>query len=95
MDNEEKEECMNRKIKRRIGALIYYGLAKHLPQSYSGIQIGQTALRRFCGKLMLSSCGKKVNIEKNAVFSPKVSLGDYSGIGVNAKIYGSCVLETM
>lgn len=39
---------------------------------------------------MLGHCGKKVNIEKNAYFSPKVSLGDYSGIGVNAKIYGRC-----
>jgi maltose O-acetyltransferase len=39
---------------------------------------------------MLKSCGKDVNIEKNATFSAKVSLGDYSGIGVNAKIYGEC-----
>lgn len=79
-------------IKRKIGGLIYYSVAKHMPCSYSGIKIGQTTLRRFCGKLMLAHCGKKVNIERNAQFSPKVSLGDYSGIGVNAKIYGSCVI---
>lgn len=41
---------------------------------------------------MLSSCGKNVNIEKNAFFSKKVKLGDYSGIGVNAKIYGTCII---
>ena len=63
-----------------------------MPCSYSGVKIGQTMLRRFCGKLMLAHCGKKVNIERNALFSKKVSLGDYSGIGVNAKIYGSCVI---
>ena len=79
-----------RALKRKIGAVIYYVIAKHLPPSYSGIRIGQTALRRFCGKLMLEHCGKQVNIEKNAYFSPKVSLGDYSGIGVNAKIHGKC-----
>ncbi len=39
---------------------------------------------------MLASCGKKVNIEKDAVFSSKVTLGDFSGIGINAKIYGAC-----
>ena len=39
---------------------------------------------------MLAYCGKNVNIEKNAYFSSKVSLGDYSGIGVNSKIYGRC-----
>lgn len=39
---------------------------------------------------MLENCGKNVNIESNATFSPKVTLGDYSGIGINAKIYGTC-----
>ena len=79
-------------IKRKIGALFYYSFAKHLPPSYSGIKLGQKKLRSFCGKLMLKSCGKNVNIEKNAIFSSKVSLGDYSGIGVNAKIYGTCII---
>lgn len=41
---------------------------------------------------MLKSCGKRVNIETNALFSPKVELGNYSGIGVDAKIYGACVI---
>lgn len=79
-------------IKRKLGSLIYYTLAKHMPRSTSGLKIGQTHFRRFCGKLMLARCGKKVNIEHNALFSEKVSLGDYSGIGVNAKIYGTCVI---
>lgn len=80
------------KFKRRLGALLYYTIAKHLPVSYSSVRIGQTALRRFCGRLMLESCGKKVNIEKNAVFSAKVSLGSRSGIGINARINGRCVI---
>ena len=79
-------------IKRKIGGLIYYMVARHMPRSYSGFKMGQTKLRRFCGKLMLAHCGKKVNIEHKALFSSKVSLGDYSGIGVNAKIYGTCVI---
>lgn len=79
-------------MKRKIGAFFYHFYAKHLPRSYSGIKLGQTQLRRLCGKVMLEHCGKKVNIEKNALFSHKVSLGDYSGIGVNAKIYGRCTI---
>lgn len=79
-------------IKRKIGALLYHLYAKHLPRSYSGIRLGQQQLRALCGKLMLEHCGKQVNIEKNALFSHKVSLGDYSGIGVNAKIYGRCII---
>ena len=79
-------------FKRKIGGLLYYTVAKRLPRSYSGLKIGQTKLRRLCGRLMLAHCGKKVNIEHNALFSGKVSLGDYSGIGVNAKIYGTCII---
>lgn len=80
------------KIKRKIGALLYYTVAQHLPPSYSGLKIGQKKLRQLCGRLMLCSCGTNVNIERNAMFSPRVSLGDYSGIGVNAKIYGTCTI---
>ncbi len=79
-----------RKIKRKIGGVLYYSIAKHLPPSYSSVKVGQKRLRGFCGKLMLKHCGRHVNIEKNAIFSPRVSLGDFSGIGVNAKIYGTC-----
>ena len=39
---------------------------------------------------MLENCGKNVNIESDATFSSKVTLEDYSGIGINAKIYGTC-----
>lgn len=77
-------------MKRKVGGLVYYSLAQFLPRSHSGIKLGQVWLRRWCGKMMLEHCGKAVNIEKKAFFSPKVSLGDYSGIGVNAKIYGRC-----
>ena len=81
---------MNKKIARKIGALIYYSFARRMPPSYSGIKLGQKRIRGFCGRLMLRHCGKNVNIEKNALFSAKVSLGDFSGIGVNARIYGTC-----
>ena len=80
------------RLSRKIGAQLYYGCAKHLPPSFSGIKVGQKALRGFCGKLMLKSCGKNVNIEQGATFSAKVSLGDYSGIGVNARINGTCTI---
>ena len=77
-------------VKRKLGALIYALIGKHLPPSWSGLHLGQTAVRRFCGRLMLAECGKRVNIEKNAMFSERVALGDDSGIGINAKIYGTC-----
>lgn len=83
---------MDKRILRKIGALVYYGVATHMPRSYSSIKVGQTMLRRFCGKLMMKQCGRYVNIEPKARFSSEMTLGDYSGIGVNAKIYGTCVI---
>lgn len=77
-------------IKVAIGKLIYTLFAKHLPVSYTRI-IGKFAkwMRGLCGKLILTKCGKNVNIEKGAVFASAVSLGDNSGIGVNATMNGT------
>ena len=80
------------KLSRKLGAVLYYLVARNLPASTSGIQIGQRGIRAFCGKLMLKYCGKNVNIEKGALFSSKTSLGDYSGIGINARINGECTI---
>ncbi len=80
------------KIKKFIGYIIYHGFAKRLPISNSNIKLLQRKIRAFCGKLMLEKCGDGVNIEKGAVFSSKVCLGDHSGIGINAKIGGKCII---
>lgn len=80
------------KIKKAIGYAVYVGFAKHLPRSYCHIKICQRQIRALCGKLMLKKCGKKVNIERKATFSTRTQLGDYSGIGINAKILGPCII---
>ena len=81
-----------RNAKKFIGLIIYKLIAKHLPLSYSFPQLGQRQLRALCGKLMLTKCGRQVNIERGAVFSSKCELGDRSGIGVNAQIGGKCII---
>ena len=75
-----------------LGKALYYGFARHLPESYSHIKLGQKWLRGKCGKLILSKCGKKVNIEHGAIFSSKVEIGSCSGIGINALIQGKCII---
>lgn len=80
------------KLSRKIGGMLYYTIGRHLPPSTSGIRIGQRSFRAFCGKLMLKHCGEDVNIEKGALFSARTSLGDYSGIGINARINGTCTI---
>lgn len=74
------------KIKVIIGKAIYNILGKHMPLSDSRMSLGSKKVRAFCGKLILDKCGKNVNIEKGAHFSCNISLGDNSGIGINAQI---------
>ncbi len=81
-----------KKIRKVLGIVLYNLIAKHLPVSYSHIKVGQKAFRALCGKLILDKCGKNVNIEKNAVFSSRIELGDNSGIGINASIGGKCYI---
>ena len=81
-----------KKVKKFIGLCFYNLFAKHLPVSYAKIKLGQKFFRGICGKLILTKCGKKVNIEKGAVFSSRVCLGDRSGIGIRAQIGGGCVI---
>lgn len=80
-----------RKMRILIGRILYL-FASRLPESFSGIRIGQKQLRAFCGKLILAKCGKKVNIEKGASFPSSVELGDHSGIGVRAQINGKVTI---
>ena len=79
-----------KKIKRLIGKVIY-AFARHLPESYKK-DLGQRAIRAFCGKLLLDECGKNVNIEKNAEFSYAVRLGNNSGLGINCRISGKVII---
>ncbi len=78
-----------RKVKIAIGKIIYALIAKHLPISYQLFGGVAKWLRKLCGKLILKKCGKNVNIERGAVFSSHVSLGDNSGIGVGSSLTGT------
>lgn len=79
-------EKKNMKLKMAFGKALYYLIGKHMPLSDSRISLGSKKVRAFCGKLILDHCGTNVNIEKGAHFSQNVSLGNNSGIGVNAQI---------
>ena len=73
-------------MKRFLGKLIYNLVGKNMPLSDGSFSFGSKKVRAFCGKLILDHCGTNVNIEKGARFDARVSLGDNSGIGVNAFI---------
>ena len=80
-------------IQKIIGMTLYNVIGKHLPVSYS--RAGGKAAKAFralCGKLILSRCGKDVNIERGAVFAHTVEIGDHSGIGLRASLQGKSII---
>lgn len=73
-------------LKQIIGRVVYNMIGKHMPLSDSRYSLGSKRIRAWCGRRILTECGKNVNIEKGAVFAYDVKLGDNSGIGVNASL---------
>lgn len=78
-------------ISKGLGLILYRCFAKHLPVSYTRfIGKGAKRLRGFCAKLIIAECGRNVNIERGAVFSTRLVIGDNSGIGINSFLEGAC-----
>lgn len=71
-------------VKVLLGKMLYNLVAKHMPLSGGRFSFGSQKVRAFCGNLILQHCGENVNIEKGAQFDHRITLGDNSGIGVNA-----------
>lgn len=79
-------------LKPVVGKILYDLIGKHLPRSNSkGFPVAKH-FRYFCGKMFLARCGKNVNIEKGASINRKISIGDNSAIGVDARLYGAVTI---
>lgn len=79
--------CIMR-IKEYLGRLLF-SCFRRLPASDQKVfgNLSRT-LRVFAAKLILASCGTNVNIEKGSYFTRDCSIGDNSGIGIDAYITG-------
>lgn len=74
------------KIKQVIGYIGYFYFAKYLPKSNAKF-IGKLckSVRYMFAKMFIFS-GKGVNIQRNAVFSRDLKIGNNSGIGQNCVV---------
>ena len=82
-----------KKVRRRIGLFCYFHTPKNMPVSYNGF-LGKIAkkLRALCARTFLVSLGKEVNIEKGAMITSKCSIGNNSGVGINAQLHGTVII---
>ncbi len=81
--------------KTKILYILYEMFASWLPQSRHMALAKR--LRAFFARRIISKCGKNVNIEHNAKFTPGLELGERSGIGISCEIngrvkIGNCVM---
>ena len=73
-------------MKTRILYLLYLGTAAWLPISQHS-KIAKR-IRGGWAKKIIHRYGKNINIEKHATFTPELSIGSNSGIGINCEVYG-------
>lgn len=76
------------KIRKYICYGLYTIFARHLPPSYSRFSFGSKFIRGFLTKYIVDKTGKNINIEKGAIFSRKLVIGNNSGLGVNCNAVG-------
>ncbi len=77
----------------RILSRAFYSIIKYLPSS-SSKPFGKfnNFLRYILTKSIIEKCGKRVTVERNAVFSPSIVIGNNSGLGINCRIAGKCII---
>lgn len=73
-------------FKQLLGRILYTAIGKHLPLSGARISFGARRFRQLCAHLILTDCGKWVNIDKGVTFATDIKLGNGSGIGANCSI---------
>lgn len=68
----------------------YSIFAKYLAPSYRSNL--SRVLRYYFAKKIINNIGKNVNVEKGARFTGKITVGDYSGLGVNCDLSGDVII---
>ncbi len=68
--------------------MVYMLIARHLPSSSSCISLGGGKIRKWCVEHFVAEVGNDVNIEREAIISKKIHIGNGSGIGEYSKIQG-------
>ena len=74
-----------KRILRMFGRVVYL-FSKNLPVSTSKTGFFGRNLRYFSAKCICKSVGRRVNIEKGAVFASDICIGDDSALGIRSYV---------
>ena len=75
---------------KHLCLVLYYVIGKRMPSSDGILTFGAKKFRAFLVKRIFDKVGQDVNIEKHVFFGKGngITIGDRSGIGLNARIQG-------
>lgn len=75
---------------KKLLLIAYYIFINKLPSTLMGVNFFSKSIRPFFLKFFFSSVGKEICIENNIYFGKgkDISIGDKSGIGINARLQG-------
>jgi maltose O-acetyltransferase len=78
---------MIKRIARIVATVLYYGIARNLPLSQSPLSLGlANPFRVTLCRFIFKKCGKNIFVDRGACFGDNIEIGDYSGIGNNARL---------
>ena len=85
---------MANKLIKLFSLALYYGIARHLPEHSDPRGVYWKKLRSFAVRPLLRHAGKEFTINAGAHFGngSVLSMGDYSSLGLNARVIGDVTL---
>lgn len=81
-----------RKISRRFNIWLYFKIAVKRPCSFDKGGKRAKKMREKTARKFLAYVGKDVNIEKGAMVTSTMEIGDRSGVGINARMHGKVII---
>lgn len=82
---------MRPRLLRFLGRFLF-SLSNILPPSQGSMNIGQRALRTAAVRMIISRCGKGINVERGARFDSTLEIGDRSGVGENCILTNKVII---
>lgn len=80
------------RVKRWICRTLYYSFAMKLPASADRGGERCRRIRFFFASRFVKRCGKNVNFEHGAHFDSDLTIGDFSGVGIDCNVGGSVTI---
>lgn len=77
---------------KQIAFLLYRYIAIHLPGSNVKFSLGSKFIRSTLARKFIKKAGSNINIERGAIFSKNLEIGDNSNLGINSLVSGKVII---